>query len=530
MAQITNMRAGILLLIALLWPSLAASQTYTLAPDALPALLDNSGNIVNLGCVWTYEAGTSTEATTYSTSSGTENANPVIADSAGRFVIYLTPGSSYKFVYENVPCSAASHGTTLATRDNVAAVPVSGLNVDITGTAGATVAAGDLLYLSDGSGSLNAGQWYTADADLYYASIHPVLGFATAAITSGTSGTIRMAGTITGLSGLTAGTTYYVSGTAAGVTATAPANARSVGQALSTTSLAINIGSAWIVDVGQNLDTMDGRLTLTTATPVTTANVTAAGTIYYTPYSGNRVTLFDGSRWKQYSFSELSLAITCTASNMYDVWLYDNAGTLTLETLIWTNATTRATALVYQNGVYSKTGALTRRYVGSFYCLATDQTEDSFANRLLFNYYNRVPRPLRAALETADSWAYTLATVRQANANVANQLAVVVGVAEVTVSAQVIAALRNSNVGVEVEVGIGYDSTTAFTTGFLSNQGRSLVANQIQPIVSSIVHYPAVGYHYYAWLEQSEATGTTTWIGDGGVATLIQSGIQGVIQ
>ena len=37
---------------------------------------------------------------------------------------------------------------------------------------------------------------------------------------------------------------------------------------------------------------------------------------------------------------------------------------------------------------------------------------------------------------------------------------------------------------------------------------------------------PAVGYHYYTWLEYSnqEAAGTTTWYGDNGAA-VIQTGI-----
>src|SRR3990167_10006980 len=130
----------------------------------------------------------------------------------------------------------------------------------------------------------------------------------------------------------------------------------------------------------------EGRLTLTSGIPITTADVTAAGTLYFTPHGGDKIGLFDGTRWKIYSFTEISLALTLTSGNNYDVWLYDNAGTLTLETLIWTNDTTRATALVTQNGVLSKTGVLTRRYVGSFYCTATDQTEHSYARRMVDNY------------------------------------------------------------------------------------------------------------------------------------------------
>ena len=380
--------------------------------------------------------------------------------------------------------------------------------------------------MSDGSNSLTAGRCYLADADLYYGSIHPpVIGFATAAIASAASGTIRTGGTVTVLSGLTAGTTYYVSGTAGEVTATAPANARAVGQAISTTAIAINVSAAWILDAGQDLGTMDGRLTLTTALPVTVADVTAAATIYYTPYKGNRVTLFDGSRWKTYSFSEISLAITCTAANSYDVWLYDNAGTLTLETLIWTNATTRATALVNQNGVPSKTGVLTRRYVGSFYCTATNQTEDSFARRMVANYDNRVLRNMRV-LEATASWTYTTDTWHQANAAATNQLDMMIGVAEVGLTVTVQAVGRNSTGAIRMMTGIGLDSTSALATGSLNGLATNGAAGR-SVIPAFLFTYPTVGRHVAVWLERSEATGTTTW--DGAETQGGQTGISGFI-
>src|SRR3972149_4877028 len=97
--------------------------------------------------------------------------------------------------------------------------------------------------------------------------------------------------------------------------------------------------------------TCDGRLTLTSGTPVTTADVTAATSIYFTPYIGDRIAIYDGTRWRLYLFAELTLALgTLTAALPYDVFIYDNAGTLTLEALAWTNGTTRATALVRQKG------------------------------------------------------------------------------------------------------------------------------------------------------------------------------------
>lgn len=89
---------------------------------------------------------------------------------------------------------------------------------------------------------------------------------------------------------------------------------------------------------------VEGRLTLTSGTPVTTADVTGATSVFFTPFNGNRVRVYDGTRWQLYTFSELTLALgTLVAFQGYDVFLYDNAGTLTLESNEWSNATATMT-------------------------------------------------------------------------------------------------------------------------------------------------------------------------------------------
>lgn len=510
-SQRGTVKLVILALLALAWPTFARAQG-TIIPFSPQYFTDTNG-LPCSGCkLYTYAAGTTTPQATYTVVTltvGMENANPVVISSGGwptTGYIYLS-ATSYKFVL------TTSADVTIWTRDNQTSIPTTSGNTDITGTAGEALAAGDLAYLSDGSGSLTAGRWYKADADFFYGSIHPTLGFVPTAIAGAATGSIRTAGTVT-LSGLTAGSTYYVSGTAGGLTATAPANVRRVGQAISTTSLVVDFGPAWILDAGQALNEMGGRLTLTTAVPVTTADVTAAGTIYYTPYKGNRVTLFDGTRWKTYSFSELSLALTCTASKPYDVWLYDNAGTLTLETLVWTNDTTRATALVLQNGVFVKTGATTRRYVGSFYCdSGGNTTTDSLTKRSLYNYYNRVRRAMQKSDANA-TWNYTIATLRQARADATNQLDFIVGVAEDEVFADLRTSFKSDGATRFVNVGIGLDSTTAFATGNISPVTQAQVAATWTPATATYRGFPAAGRHTLVWLEASEAVGTTTWGGN----------------
>lgn len=65
---------------------------------------DSNGNPLAGGKLYTYLAGTTTPATTYTSSSGAvANANPIILDSAGRVAdaIWLTAGTSYKFELQN---------------------------------------------------------------------------------------------------------------------------------------------------------------------------------------------------------------------------------------------------------------------------------------------------------------------------------------------------------------------------------------------------------------------------------------------
>lgn len=281
----------------------------------------------------------------------------------------------------------------------------------------------------------------------------------------------------------------------------------------------------------QITDFCDGRMTLSTGAPVTTTDVTAATSVFFTPYKGNRISLYTNSRWQVSTFTELSLALGSDAADTnYDLFVYDNAGVLTLERVAWTNATTRATALATQNGVYVKSGDASRRYVGTYRTTGTiGQCEDSFAKRFCWNYYHRLPRPMRV-LESTNTWNYTSATVRQANGAAGNQLALVVGVAEVEIYAEVIAHARNDGVGSNMVNMIGEDSTTAGASGCLIATQALTVAAVTYRNHSILRKFVAVGYHYYTWLEASAASGTTTWCGDDNTPLLLQSGIVGSVQ
>lgn len=201
---------------------------------------DDVGDPIPGGLLHTYAAGTpSTNIPTYfdeDLATIHANANPIVLDAAGRAVVYLVPGTSYKFVL------TTAAGVVVWTQDHVTAGPFFN-GTDVAGTAGEALAAGKVVYLSDGAGAKTAGRWYLADNTNGYSSTLPTIGMVQIAIGSGSVGVVRTAGSITGLAGLVVGTTYYV-GLAGLLTATPPANARVVGVADTTTSLVLNANPA----------------------------------------------------------------------------------------------------------------------------------------------------------------------------------------------------------------------------------------------------------------------------------------------
>jgi hypothetical protein len=273
----------------------------------------------------------------------------------------------------------------------------------------------------------------------------------------------------------------------------------------------------------------EGRLTLTSGTAITTSDVTAATTVYFTPYKGSRISTYNGTAWNVSAFAEKSVSVPATTSTPFDVFIVD--GTLALETVNWTNDTTRATAIALQNGVYVKSGTTTRRYLGTCRTTAVSgQTEDSIAKRYLWNYYNPTLRKMLVQ-ETTSTWTYTTATYRQANGSATNQLDFVVGVQETIVKAVVNGAFVNSGAtNFAAQVGIGIDSTTVNSADlFPRNACQSTNAAGFASTVAQWGGFAGVGRHTLAWLEISPAAGTTTWSGtsaDTGVTTT-HSGIGG---
>lgn len=173
------------------------------------------------------------------------------------------------------------------------------------------------------------------------------------------------------------------------------------------------LGVAWAdpsTPPGVSLNgTCDGRLSLTTDSYSSTDAI-GVGTLYFVPHAGDQVSLYSGSSWSMYTFSTLSLALVVASGRNYDVFLWNNAGTLTLElSTAWTSDTARATALVLQDGVWVQSGATTRRYLGTIRASGTNICEDSATKRYVWNLYNPLRKPLikSTALPSTTSFSGT---------------------------------------------------------------------------------------------------------------------------
>lgn len=274
-----------------------------------------------------------------------------------------------------------------------------------------------------------------------------------------------------------------------------------------------------------------GRLTLTSNTPITSTDVTGATILYYTPYNGATVALFNGVNWLLVPFVQISASLSgLSASTVYDVFgVMNSSGSIKLEFVAWTNDTTRAVAISIQNGIDVKSTDPRRRLLGTIRTTTSaGTTEDSIARRFISNRYNDVPRTMSVTDPTA-TWVYSTATWRQANANTANQLDFVCCVARPTWAIVNGCLVSTSSAGAGAAVGVGLDTIPAVSNATLYQQASippTITGNSYNP-TALYIGTPGAGRHFIAWIEYGNSSGTQTWIGTSPPTVL--SGIAGAV-
>jgi hypothetical protein len=123
----------------------------------------------------------------------------------------------------------------------------------------------------------------------------------------------------------------------------------------------------WVIDNYHSL-VPGGRLCVATGVPVAALGSSTSSTLYYTPFNSDVLWLYNttDTEWRRYEFTERSITVVGITNEVpYDVFIYDNSGTLTLELVTWTNASTRAASLATQDGIKVKTGSANKLYLGT---------------------------------------------------------------------------------------------------------------------------------------------------------------------
>ena len=257
---------------------------------------------------------------------------------------------------------------------------------------------------------------------------------------------------------------------------------------------------------GGSPSVVDGRLTFVSGTAIPTTDQTAQTRIWYQPYVGNKIGLYDGAAWQIVTVdSPVSVAVPSVSGTNFDIFGYASGGVLALETVNWTNGTTRATALTTQNGILVKSGDATRRYLGTGRATSvTGQSEDSFTKRFLWNYYNRADRVGKSSYAT--SHTYNVAAWREWNNATTPRVELVIGIAEESTQLTVQGIAACGALNQTVYVGGGVNSTT-------TNSLTNVQINGTDPRVLTAFGYAffSVGYNYFTPLQYGNATSAGTF-------------------
>jgi hypothetical protein len=232
-----------------------------------------------------------------------------------------------------------------------------------------------------------------------------------------------------------------------------------------------------------------GRLSLDTSA-VSTSTLANMTSVFFNPYMGNRIALFSGSSWGIFPFSSTSLSLVLTSANTnYDVFCYLNGSSPALELAGWGDGGTRGFSLTTQDGVVVKSGATTRRYLGTIRTHTAGQCADTLTRRFVWNYYNRVRRQMVVINTSSHNYS---GTARKWNNSDTNNLLEYVTGFDIDASHYsyrgAITAGANGSYALIAHYVDGVEIDSAYRIGNYN-------ANQIMSGVSYDQSYNNIGYH-----------------------------------
>lgn len=298
---------------------------------------------------------------------------------------------------------------------------------------------------------------------------------------------------------------------------------------------------------GVGLTAPQGRLTLTSGTPVMASSVAAATTVFYTGASGKYVPTFDGVQTLMHPICatntagpcELSVALGAnwvTNAN-YDWFIGVNSSVVTLCTgPAWTSDTARGTGagtteLQQLDGLQTNKNSMTCRYgnattftcavnqctyVGTMRTGAAGQTNFIYgasaaggtaANFALWNAFNQVA-VTTVVNDSTSNWTYTSATIRSLDNSTGNRVSFISGLAQDGIDVSIGAfALPVPNVASAFSnIGVALDSTSAFDRRAATqnpNPAPATTSVGIQ-LMTRNAYQPQIGYHFVQAVESSD--------------------------
>lgn len=302
-------------------------------------------------------------------------------------------------------------------------------------------------------------------------------------------------------------------------------------------------GSSWAVKANFS---PQGRLSLATGVAITTADIAGSPWVYYVPFIGDRVPVYDGTNfisrsigdWRSLPLTDTSMAGWHQSGRNFDAFIINDAGTVRLGTgAAWTDGAVAGSDIargtgagstdlelfqgvwVNRNDIIIRFGTATdatvfvaaRRatYVGSFRTTANGQTDDTQKRRLVYNL-EQAPRVVFTK-EPANSWVYNVATWRQQNANVNNRIEVLAGLAGSLIDIKTTARASGSDATTRaVFAGIGVDKTNDDGSIFnrVGNANNTAWAYPEAVYIGNV----ALGFHFFAVLEKGATPATVTFL------------------
>ena len=426
-------------------------------PDA--ASVDSNGDPRSGGHLHIYLAGTSTPATAYQDSAGSvAHTNPIILNANGLAPapIWLTTGSSYKMVLAPAG-DTTPPASPITTIDNISAV-------------------------NDTAVAATSTEWTASGMTPTYIS-------ATSFSVAGDQTTVLHVGRRLKIT-VTAGTVYATiikSAYTSLTTLTVLTDSGSVDSGISAFSYGIasanNTSLPFI-----SRDQQCGRLVYVSAT-----------SIRLDPQDGNTIWVYSGSNWRRRIIPSagISMANTGLAANTgYYVYLYDNAGVLTME------ASTTAPAVDATSGLMIKTGDATRLLVGMV--RTQGSTPGQFQTpALVLSWYKR--RGITASASFTTPRTTTSTSYVEINAEIQTKF---LAWAEEPIVAQFTGYASNSTVAQVHATFIGLDAGLTEISGVTAV--NTATANYGDNISIGAQAAVAEGYHY-ATIVGSVSANTGTW-------------------